>query len=973
MQWFYAFSSRRIKAMVISCVGLLFATRSTAFTIITRCSPAHQTGCTDGWPSLHLTLTSSLFDSIASSDEVQSLPIYNVIETIQTSHASKQNLLLQAAPGAGKTTIVPLLLPGKTIVVQPRRVATRSAAARMANLLGEPVGQSIGYAIRGESRQSSDTKVLVMTDGVLLNMLQKDPELTGYDTVILDEFHERGVGSDTNLALLREVQSNYREDLKIIVMSATLLGDETENVDRGESMKSKLTRVLGGEESCTILQSEGRQYPISYQYTSSWGSPPIRALVRDTKLLVQTMVEAIEEGVRKAPDKGDVLAFLPGAKEIRMAVKELESRNLDVEVFPLFGALPKADQDRATIKTIGKRRVIVSSPIAEASLTIEGVTCVVDSGLQRQPKYDVNTGLPHLVTVTCSKDSVIQRAGRAGRTRDGHCIRLFSEYEYDNLALHATPEICSTDLVPTTLLLTEWGCTCATEIIEDLPFVDPPPKESLAKAYQMLVDLNALEEYKLSNDNTKRYKVTKLGHQIVSLPTHPRFATAIIKAAEIGEAELAAAIAATALTEDVINGGKDTNLALNVRDVLAESPNSFNGKQLINFASRLNDEAKSAILNAMSSSDRRVAADVSERVGSALLPGFVDLIAQRKGDASFGGSTYMLALGQSARLDEKSDEGDYVIVVDTSTGDDGKTRIRSYCKLDPSTIKNVATEKDEVYTVASKGFEVRKRRVSRVGSLILSSSTLPSPSAEEVTSVLLDTIESIGGISALLTMQSKKDATAMDEVLQRLSLAVQASNDHEWPECFASICAIQNGNYNSDDERMIMAVIEPWLSAVTSLKGLNLLSIFNAQLGPDEQLWLDKHYPTKILAPDGSFVPIDYNSETGPVATAKLQQFFGQVEFPSVGPPGNSTPVTLSLLSPSGKPLAQTIDLSFFWRETYPLVRAEMRGRYPKHPWPEDPLTAAATKMTNKQVMKSSECVQTGQTIECRKSRRKKS
>lgn len=694
------------------------------------------------------------------------MPIYNLIETIQTSHASKPNLLLQAAPGAGKTTIVPLLLPGKTIVVQPRRVTTRSAAARMANLLGESVGQSIGYAIRGESRQSFDTKVLVMTDGVLLNMLQKDPELKCYNTVILDEFHERGVGSDTSLALLREVQSNYHEDLRIVVMSATLLG-ETKSLDGEESMKSKLIRVLGGEESCAILQSEGRQYPISYQY---WASSPIRAIVRDTKLLVKNMVDAIEEGLRKAPNRGDVLAFLPGAKEIRMTVKELQSRNLDVDVFPLYGALPMVDQDAAIFKTTDNRRVIVSSPIAEASLTIEGVTCVVDSGLQRQPKYDANTGLPHLVTVTCSKDSVIQRAARAGRTRDGYCIRLFSESEYDNLSMHAIPEICSTDLVPTTLLLTEWSCTCATEIMEDLPFVDPPPKESLIKAYQMLVDLNALEEYKLTNDNAKRYKLTKLGHQIVSLPTHPRFATSIIKAQ--GEVELAAAITAAALTEDVINGGKEMNLGLNVRDVLKEAPTSFNGKQLINFAARLN--AKSAILNTMSSSDRR-SADVSDRVGSVLLPGFVDLIAQRKGDASYGGSTYMLSLGQSARLDGKSDEGDYVIVVDTSTGDDGKTRIRSYCKLDPTTIKKVATETEEVYTVASKGYEVRKRRVAKVGSLILSQSTLPSPSSDEVTRVLLGTIDSIGGISALLTLQSKKDAAAIDELLQRFSLARQKS------------------------------------------------------------------------------------------------------------------------------------------------------------------------------------------------------
>ncbi|KAL7544105.1 hypothetical protein ACHAXR_013583 [Thalassiosira sp. AJA248-18] len=911
----------------------------------------------------------TLFDEVRI-DDVQDLPIYSILDSIRESLKDKPNLLLEAAPGAGKTTIVPLLISSlessngssKAIVVEPRRVATRSAAQRMAKLMNQSVGNSVGYAIRGESRQSSKTSILVMTDGVLLNMLREDPELNGYDTVILDEFHERGVGSDTALALLREVQMNYRPDLKIVVMSATLLG----NIEggNGESTGSKLRKILGGADTCSVLQSEGRQYPITIQY-SQRTSPRHGALLRDTKLLVKTMVDAVEDGLLKAPDKGDVLAFLPGAKEIRRVVQELNSRGLqDIDVFPLYGALPKTEQDRAIFKDkFDRRRVIVSSPIAEASLTIEGVTCVVDSGFQRQPKYDANTGLPHLITYTCSQDSAVQRAGRAGRTREGYCVRLFSEAELYNMPEHTTPEICSTDLVPTALLLTDWGCSSANEIMKDLPFIDPPPQDALSKAYQMLVDLGALEQYTLANSRRKRYKVTSHGKILSQTPTHPRFATSIIKAASGGDAPLAAAVTATALIDQDLVRGQEPNLALNVRDVLKDGTRSFNGRQLLNFASRISEEAKSAMLSALSGEIQ-----VSDHVGTVLLPGFIDLIAQRKGDASYGGSTYMLSLGQSARLDGKQDEGEYIIVVDTSTGDDGKTRIRAYSKIDSKHLREVSSEKEEVYVVASRGYQVRKRQVRKVGHLVLSSTTLPSPSPDEVTNILLETIESLG-VAALIQMQPKKQIVEIMELQQRMRLAQKSSSDDVWPPCFACLDAIQNRDGTDEDERILTDMLEPWLGAVDSLKALDLLSILRAQLSLDCQNSIDSLFPTSIKAPDGSDIPITY-SDNGPVASAKLQQFFGQSDSPTVGPPQNAIPVSLSLLSPSGKPLAATIDLPFFWREAYPSVRAEMRGRYPKHPWPEDPTTATATRLTKKQqTIRSSNGE--GQGIDKRKERSK--
>jgi len=941
---------------------------------------------------LNVARPGSLIDDIRTRD-IENLPIYSILNSILESMDEKPNLLLEAPPGAGKTTIVPLLLsslgPSSSssadddarksrtgvIVIEPRRVATRSAAQRMSSLIHQSPGGSVGYAIRGESRQSSKTQLTVMTDGILLNKLRDDPELTGVHVVILDEFHERGVGADTALALLREVQLHFRPDLKLIVMSATLLGDVKDDdtlrtAADEENTGTKLMRVLGGAHNCNVLRTDGRQYPITIQH-SKRSSPLHGALLNDSKLLIKTMTDAIEEGLLTAPSKGDVLAFLPGAKEIRKVSQEIRARGFQhVDIFTLYGALPKADQDEAIYKgDSNRRRIIISSPIAEASLTIEGVTCVVDSGFRREPRYDSSTGLPRLVTVPVSKDSATQRAGRAGRTQDGCCIRLFSQGEFDNLSEHALPEIVSTDLVPTTLLLSEWGCTSANQILDNMPFVDPPPKDALKKAYQMLVDIEALEEYRIPNAGDKRYRVTAHGKALVRLPTHPRFATSIIKAGLVGEVPLAAAVTTAAILDEEIAGRQEPNLALRVRDILNAGPSSFDGKKILNYASRISQDARSAVLSAMLG--HIPIAQVSDYVGQALLPGFIDLVAQYKGDASYGGSTYMLSLGRSARLDSKRDEGDYIIVVDTSTGDDGKTRIRAYSTIHLQALQEVAVEKKEVYTVASKGHVVRARKVSKVGSLELSSSPLPSPSPDEVADVLLDTIDSLGGVPALIPMQSKKDVVAIVELRQRIRLARKLSSDDDWPSCFAGLDAIENGTGTAEDTQMSISLVGPWLAAAGSIKAIDMLQILQSSLSAEQKSQIEREFPTKIEAPDGSCIPLNYQVGDVPVASAKLQQFFGATESPQVGPLHNTTPVSLSLLSPSGKPLAQTIDLPFFWKEAYPAVRAEMRGRYPKHPWPEDPMTAAATRLTKKQQAIRSPNDEDGKNVDKRKERSK--
>jgi len=436
------------------------------------------------------------------------------------------------------------------------------------------------------------------------------------------------------------------------------------------------------------------------------------------------------------------------------------------------------------------------------------------------------------------------------------------------------------------------------------------------------------------------------------------------------EVSLAAAVTASALIDQDLIRGRESNLALSVRDTLKEGPRSYNGKQLLNFASRISAEARSAVTKAMSGEIQP--SQVSECVGEVLLPGFIDLIAQSRGDASYGGSSYMLSLGQSARLDGKQDEGEYILVVDTSTGDDQKIRIRQYCKIDLKSLLNVAIEKEEVYTVASKGYIVRKRRVTKVGSLVLSSTPLPSPTSDEVTEVLLDTIDSIGGVSSLLPMQPKKNLAEIVELRKRIQLARQCSSDDVWPPCFASLDSTESGNFIEQDEEILINMLEPWLGAASSLKSIDMLSILKSQLSPDQQHQLDSYYPTTITAPDGSSIPINYNTETSPIASAKLQQFFGHLESPTVGPPNSSIPISLSLLSPAGKQLAQTRELPFFWTEVYPSIRAEMRGKYPKHPWPEDPTTAVATRKTKKQQAIASPSNEGGDRVDKRKERSKK-
>ncbi|MDC0661006.1 ATP-dependent helicase HrpB [Marinobacter sp. SS21] len=821
------------------------------------------------------------------------LPIEALLPDLHQALTDNPTVLLQAPPGAGKTTRVPLSLLAsdwrgerKILMLEPRRLAARSAARYMARQLGEQPGQSVGYRTRLDTKVSAQTRIEVVTEGILTRLIQDDPALEAYAAVLFDEFHERSLQADLGLALVRECQQALREDLRVVVMSATL---DT----------APIARLLG---EVPILTSEGRSFPVDILY---------RPLPRNARLTDQ-VVTVIREAL--AEQSGSVLVFLPGAGEIRR-VEQALSGNLPaaVAVTPLYGSLRNEDQDRAIAPAPdGQRKVVLATAIAETSLTIEGIRVVVDAGQQRRAVFDPNSGMTRLLTGRVSKASAEQRKGRAGRVEPGVCYRLWSESDQFGLADFTPPEIQQADLAPLVLELAQWGARAAG----DLEWIDPPPSAHWQQAVSLLRWLDLL------NDDGS---ISEQGKAARTLPVHPRLAHMVLRGRSWGLGQVAAELAALLEERDLLGPRAGADLFQRWQLLRGETRDGrVDGQRLqaLRRAVRRMTEGKSATASTAGAMD----------LGRLLVQAYPDRIARRRqGNAP----RYQLSNGRGAQLrdDDPLAGEDWLVAADL----DGQTReaqIYLAAPLDPamltSDLAGHIETLDESLWDEGRG-RVIARRQTRLGQLVLAEQALPEPGPEQIIAGLLNAVRQKGLKSLPWDAQSRQ-LRARIQCLHRL-----------WPEAWPAL-----------DDHSLLAELETWLAPFligvdrwSRLQQVKLAPALTSLLDYHQQQTLAELAPASLTIPTGQAVRLDYLADHGPVLAAKLQALFGWTETPTVA--RGQVPVVLHLLSPAQRPLAVTSDLASFWRNGYVEVRKDMRGRYPKHPWPEDPFTAEAKQGTKKQ------------------------
>ena len=803
------------------------------------------------------------------------LPVDEVLPQLRVALADRSEAVLVAPPGAGKTTRVPPGLlnepwaqSGKIILLSPRRIAARAAAARMASERGERVGDTIGYRVRLDSRIGPKTRIEIVTEGVFTRMILDDPELKGVVCVLFDEFHERSLEGDLGLALARDAQSGLRPDLRIVVMSATL----------------DAARVAALLCDAPVIVSEGRMFPVRQVYRPRDPRAPLE----------QEMSSAVRAAL--AAERGSALVFLPGVREIERTADALRGSITDasVDVRPLYGAMSPADQDAAIAPApAGRRKVVLATSIAETSLTIEGVRIVVDAGLARRPRFEPALGLSRLETVRASQAAITQRAGRAGRLEEGVCWRLWSEGETRALPEFDRPEILDADLSGLALDLAAWGVNDPTT----LAWLDPPPKPAWNEAIALLKRIGALDE---------TARLTAHGAVIARLPLPPPLAHMVIDAAAQGEALLAARIAVL-LTEQGL-GGRSADLR--------ERLHRFAGErgQRAEAARRLADRIAKAAAGAFGAADE-------EQAGRVLALAFPDRVAKARGNG------FVMANGRAAAIEAASSlaREPYVVIADIA-GAAGRAQVLLAAPIALADIE--AQFADRIETRATVSVDpatgaVRGRRARRVGRLVLSESPLERLSGAELEAALLDAVISEG----LHLLNWDEAATQM-----RARVAFMRYIESEtWPDW-------------SDEALMQTAPewLSPALSGASTLREVDVSRALLSSLTYDLRRRLDADAPAKFETPAGSTLTIDYAAEGGPALDIRLQELFGQDRHPSIA--GDRVPLTLRLLSPAHRPVQTTKDLPGFWRGSYAAVRSEMRGRYPKHPWPEDPLTAPPTR-----------------------------
>jgi ATP-dependent helicase HrpB len=812
------------------------------------------------------------FDSNLPIDEA--LP--SLTAALRQSHAA----VLVAPPGAGKTTRVPLVLldepwaSGKKILVlEPRRLAARAAAERMATTLKERVGETVGLRVRFGSKVSRNTRIEVVTEGIFTRLILDDPSLEGIAAVLFDEFHERSLDADLGLALARDVQQGLRDDLKLLAMSATLDG-------------ARVSKLFG---EAPVIESQGRAYPVETRY-----------LGRDTREPIERQVaDAVTRALRAEP--GSALVFLPGQGEIRRTETLLKERVDDpsVDIVTLYGALDASTHDRAIAPAPkGRRKVVLATSIAETSLTIEGVRIVVDSGLARVPRYEPDVGLTRLETVRVSRAAADQRRGRAGRTEPGVCYRLWDEPQTASLEAYARPEILAADLSPMLLDLAQWGAADPGK----LAFLDPPPSAALSEAKALLTELRAVDA---------QGRITDEGRKLRRLPLPPRLARMVVDAAAEGAGQRAADIAAIVSERGL--GGDGVDLAHRLDQFRRDR--SRRGEDAQRMAKRWAEEAGGA---------SRATAELS--VGAILALAYPDRIAKSRG----GNGAFLLANGRGANVDPASalSREPFLAVAEVSgTAAQGRILLAAAITLEEIEARFAGEiERREEISFDAGSASLRGRASERLGAIALAERPFAVTPGPESAKKLAEGIVRLG-------LDRLPWTKALQQWRDRVMFLRRAEGE-EWPDLS------DEGLAASPDEWLLPLLHDK--TALSALSADELASALGALLPYPLKRRLDAEAPTHFAAPSGSSVPIDYEAPEGPKLAIRVQELFGLDRHPTIA--GGKVPLVVELLSPAHRPVQVTRDLPGFWRGSYAAVKAEMRGRYPRHPWPDNPLQAPATR-----------------------------
>ncbi|HCF2053687.1 ATP-dependent helicase HrpB [Pseudomonas aeruginosa] len=828
------------------------------------------------------------------------LPIDTVLPALRKALSDRDEVVLEAPPGAGKTTRVPLVLlsepwlSGQAILMlEPRRLAARAAAERLASELGEKVGETVGYRIRLESKVGPETRIEVVTEGILTRRLQEDPALEGVGLVIMDEYHERSLDADLALALTLNGRELLRDTpLKVLVMSATLEGE-------------RLSRMLN---DAPVVRSEGRMFPVDIR----WGRPwQVGEFVEPR--VVQTVLQAL------ADEPGSLLVFLPGQAEIRRVAEQLGESLAgrdEILLCPLHGELELSAQ-RAAIEPAppGKRKVVLATNIAETSLTIDGVRVVVDAGLARVPRFDPGSGMTRLETQRISRASATQRAGRAGRLEPGVCYRLWSESQHEQLPAYGTAEILQADLAGLALQLGRWGVAP-----EELAWLDVPPMAAYAQARELLARLGALNDSGALNAH---------GQAMAELPAHPRIAHLLLRGQALGLGSLACDVAALLGERDILRGaGAD----LHERTALlaGESAGNRASRGAVQRAKQLARQFRGYLRG--KPSEPVTDPEHPRWLGALLAFAYPDRVARQRRD---GGGEYRLANGRAAQFGEPDAlmKEPWLVVADLgSRQGQREERIYLAAALDAALFDSVLAEQvrvhDELDWDEREGV-LRAERQRKVGELVLSSEALPGLDAEARSRALLGLVRR-KGLELLPWTPELRQWQARVNLLRRLDL--ESKGESEWPDV---------------GDAALLASLEDWLqpylgkvSRLAHFASLDLPGILHSLLPWPLPQRLDELAPRTLQVPSGSSIRLDYH-ESPPVLAVRLQELFGLADTPRIA--GGRLAVKLHLLSPAQRPVQVTQDLANFWRSTYAEVKKDLKGRYPKHYWPDDPLVAEAT------------------------------